>query len=110
MYCNHSACIDYEQCECREGNLGVGKKLLPYGAAAAAAAAATSLQSCLTLLPDRRQTTRLLCPWDSPGKNTGVGYGADSVPPFAPYHSGLSITLKVGFPGKVALIRVLLSG
>ena len=106
MYCNHSACIDYEQCECREGNLGVGKKSLPYGAAAAA----TSLQSCLTLLPDRRQTTRLLCPWDSPGKNTGVGYGADAVPPFAPYHSGLSITLKVGFPGKVALIRVLLSG
>ena len=25
-------------------------------------------QSCLTLWP-----TRLLCPWDSPGKNTGVG-------------------------------------
>ena len=23
--------------------------------------------------PHRRQTTRLLCPWDSPGKNTGVG-------------------------------------
>ena len=30
---------------------------------AAAAAAAKSLQ----------QPTRLLCPWDSPGKNTGVG-------------------------------------
>jgi len=39
-----------------------------------------------------------------------VGYGADVVPPFAPYHSGLSRKLKVGFPGKVALIRVLLSG
>jgi len=23
--------------------------------------------------PPRRQPTRLLCPWDSPGKNTGVG-------------------------------------
>ena len=40
---------------------------------AAAAAAAKSLQSCPTLRPHRRQPTRLLCPWDSPGKNTGVG-------------------------------------
>ena len=24
--------------------------------------------------PLRRQPTRLLCPWDSPGKNTGVGF------------------------------------
>ena len=24
--------------------------------------------------PQRRQPTRLPCPWDSPGKNTGVGY------------------------------------
>ena len=23
--------------------------------------------------PHRQQATRLLCPWDSPGKNTGVG-------------------------------------
>ena len=23
--------------------------------------------------PHRRKPTRLLCPWDSPGKNTGVG-------------------------------------
>ena len=23
--------------------------------------------------PHKRQPTRLLCPWDSPGKNTGVG-------------------------------------
>ena len=36
-------------------------------------AAAESLQSCPTLRPYRRQPTRLLCPWDSPGKNTGVG-------------------------------------
>ena len=37
------------------------------------AAAAKSLQSCLTLRPHRRQPTRLPLPWDSPGKNTGVG-------------------------------------
>ena len=38
-----------------------------------AAAAAKSLQSCPTLRPHRRQPTRLPCPWDSPGKNAGVG-------------------------------------
>ena len=38
-----------------------------------ASAAAKSLQSCPTLQPHRRQPTRLRCPWDSPGKNTGVG-------------------------------------
>ena len=36
------------------------------------AVAAKSLQSCLTVRPHGRQPTRLLCPWDSPGKNTGV--------------------------------------
>ena len=40
---------------------------------ATAAAAAKSLQSCLTVQPHRRQPTRLCRPWDSPGKNTGVG-------------------------------------
>ena len=45
---------------------------------AAAAAAAKSLQSCPTLGDPtdgspRQQPTRLTCPWDSPGKNTGVG-------------------------------------
>ena len=40
----------------------------------AAAAAAKSLQSCPTLCDShRRQPTRLPRPWDSPGKNTGVG-------------------------------------
>jgi len=40
----------------------------------AAAAAAKSLQSCPTLCdPQRQQPTRLPRPWDSPGKNTGVG-------------------------------------
>jgi len=37
------------------------------------AAAAKLLQSCPTLQPYRRQPTRLPRPWDSPGKNTGVG-------------------------------------
>ena len=46
--------------------------------AAAAAAAAKSLQSCPSVVsdsvrPHRRQPTRLPCPWDSPGKNTGEG-------------------------------------
>ena len=43
------------------------------GAVRLTAAAAKSLQSCPTLQPHRRQPTRLPCPWDSPGKNTGVG-------------------------------------
>ena len=32
-----------------------------------------SLQSSKSVRPHRWQPTRLLCPWDSPGKNTGVG-------------------------------------
>ena len=40
----------------------------------AAAAAAKSIQSCSTPCnPHRQKPTRLLCSWDSPGKNTGVG-------------------------------------
>ena len=38
-----------------------------------AAAATMLLQSCPTLCNPRRQPTRLRRPWDSPGKNTGVG-------------------------------------
>ena len=34
---------------------------------------AESLQSCLTLRPRGLWPTRLLCRWDSPGKNTRVG-------------------------------------
>ena len=30
-------------------------------------------QSCLTLPPHGLQPARLLCPWDFPGKSTGVG-------------------------------------
>ena len=37
-------------------------------------AATKLLQSCLTLQPYTLQPTRLLCPWDSLGKSTGVGY------------------------------------
>ena len=37
------------------------------------AAAAKLLQSCPTLRPHKWQPTMLLRPWDSPGKNTGVG-------------------------------------
>ena len=39
----------------------------------AAAAASRSLQLCLILRPHRRQPTRLPGPWDSTGKNIGVG-------------------------------------
>ena len=38
----------------------------------ASAAAVTSVVSD-SVRPRRRQPTRLLCPWDSPGKNTGMG-------------------------------------
>ena len=43
------------------------------GHAVAAAAAAKSLQVSDSVRPHRRQPTRLCCPWDSPGKNIGVG-------------------------------------
>ena len=38
-----------------------------------AAPAAKSLQSYPTVQPHKWQATRLLCLWDSPGKNTGAG-------------------------------------
>ena len=38
---------------------------------------AKSLQSCLTLCdPVGSKSSKLLCPWDSPGKNTEVGHHA----------------------------------
>ena len=37
------------------------------------AAAAEPIQSSDSVRPHRRQPTRPRCPWDSPGKNTGVG-------------------------------------
>ena len=52
----------------------VGKVMsLLFNMLSAAAAAAKSLQLCPTLQPHRQQPTKLLFPWDSPGKNTGVG-------------------------------------
>ena len=42
-------------------------------------AAAKSLQLCLIVRPNRQQPTRLLCPWDSPSKNTGVVGGRQIV-------------------------------
>ena len=47
--------------------------IISFPLAAAAAAVAKSLQSCPTLQLHRQQPTRLPRPWDSPGKNTGVG-------------------------------------
>ena len=47
--------------------------LSEFGEEEVAATAVKSLQSCLTVRPRRRQPTRLARPWDSPGKNTGVG-------------------------------------
>ena len=38
-----------------------------------AATAAKSLQSCPTLCDPIEEPTRLLRPWDFPGKSTGVG-------------------------------------
>ena len=47
---------------------------IPHAAAAAAAAAAKSLQLCPTLCdPTDGSPPGSGCPWDSPGKNTGVG-------------------------------------
>jgi len=43
-----------------------------YSNYSAAAAAVASVMSD-SVRPRRQQPTRLLCPWDSPGKNTGVG-------------------------------------
>ena len=38
----------------------------------ASAAVAKSLVMSDSVRPHKRQPTRLHCPWDSPGKNTGV--------------------------------------
>ena len=67
-------------------------------AAAAAAAAAKSLQSCPTVRPSRRQPTGLLCPWDSPGKNTGAGCHLDS----------LLKSRDITLPTKVHLVKAML--
>ena len=45
---------------------------MPLKRSPAAAAAVASVVSD-SVQPHRQQPTRLLCPWDSPGKNTGMG-------------------------------------
>ena len=52
---------------CSRNQYSIVEKLL------SAAAAAKSLQSCLTVRPHRRQPNRLPHPWDSLGKNVGMG-------------------------------------
>ena len=52
----------------------IGRQIFFTSASPTAAAAAKSLQSCPTLCDPRDSSpTRLPRPWDSPGKNTGVG-------------------------------------
>ena len=77
-----------------------------------AAAAAKSLQSCPTLRPHRWQPTRLPRPWDSPGKNTGVGCHfllqcvkvrsesevTQSCPSATPWTVAFQAPLSIGFP------------
>ena len=46
---------------------------LPFPSPMHACMHAKLLQSCPTVWPHGQQPTRLLCPQDSPGKNTGVG-------------------------------------
>ena len=59
---------------CSQMNNNHFGNVLPVGCVCVyVAAAAKSLQSCTTLRPHRRQPVRLPRPWDSPGKNTGVG-------------------------------------
>ena len=58
--------------------LKVGTKIY-YSLAAAVAAAVASVVS-ISVQPHRRQPTRLSFPWDSLGKNTGVGcHGSQQV-------------------------------
>ena len=57
-----------QQIECR-----ADVRIQMYSLKPGTAAAAKLLQLYPTLRPRRRQPTRLPRPWDSPGKNTGVG-------------------------------------
>ena len=50
--------------------------------------------------PHRWQLTRLLCPWDSPGKNTGVGSSNQSIPKeINPEYSLEELVLKLQYFG-----------
>ena len=65
--------------------------------------------SCLTLQPHRLQPAWLLCPWDSPGKNTGVGCHAllQGIFPTWGSNPGVllcrQILLATELPGRVAI-------
>ena len=77
---------------------------------AAAAAAAKSLQSCPTLCDpiDVWQPTRLPRPWDSPGKNTGVGchFLLQCTPYFPSFHlAGITVFLLQVIPDKGNLMH-----
>ena len=71
------ACIDHcfmDQAFLSSQTLNSGRTRTSFTSIVPASAAASkSLQSCPTLQPHKRQPTRLSRPWDSPGKNTGVG-------------------------------------
>ena len=56
-----------------KGSLLQSSTTLTFLKTTAAAAAAKSCQSCLTLCDPRDGSPPGSCPWDSPGKNTGVG-------------------------------------
>ena len=62
--CLGSPSVDTQDCS----------QLMPVAAAGSPSwAVRMRAQSRLTLRPHELQPARLLCPWDSPGKNTGVG-------------------------------------
>ena len=77
---------------------------------AAAAAAAKSLQSCLTLCDPIDGSPPGSCPWDSPGKNTGVGChfllqclkvkSESEVAQSCPWTAAYQAPPSIGFPRK----------
>ena len=66
---------------------------LPHARSSLAPLSAVCLvtQSCLTLCDLMDWPARLLCPWDSPGKNTGVGFHALLLGIFPIQESNLSL-------------------
>ena len=57
----------------RPQKLGDVGRTLPWSLRVTVLVKLLVVQSCPTLQPRGLQPARLLCPWDSPGKNTGVG-------------------------------------
>ena len=73
-----------------------------------AAAAAKSLQSCPTLQPHRRQPIRLLCPWDSLGKNIlAITPLSDILFTYILSHSVLQCIICWQFPSLCKTFRLL---